>query len=347
VARIGCQLGHVPRKTGKTGTGGCCGETEQEYVQRLFTALEPKLKAAGHTPIKILADPKDGYPAMDAFFAFHCDGSTNNKARGCSFGYRTDLPNETASKAFGDRWRFEHTAAGYPGGNRPTNNTDGLAHYYALGPATNKGAKRAICIEFGFLTNKADNDWLIANVGAVADALVRTVAKFFGGTASPVPIPAFKTTLKPGDTGTGVEQVQRNLNRFLSVSEKLTVNGKFDTATKDALTKFQQNRRIPEPSIGVVGPGTWEMLFAPRLEQEDLRQGSDGTAVRQLKVALNRFPGNSFNTDDDAFDTRTKTVVQNWQDHRGQRVDGIVDRVTWYWIHAPHIPPDKVPNLHP
>jgi hypothetical protein len=181
VARIGCQLGHVPRKTGITGTGG-----EQEYVQRLFTALEPKLKAAGHTPIKILADPEDGvYPAMDAFFAFHCDGNDNHSARGCSFGFRTDLPNATASKAFGDRWRFEHAAAGYPGGNRPTNNTDDLAHYYALRPATNKGAKRAICIEFGFLTNKDDNDWLIANVGAVADALVRTVVAFFGGTAPP------------------------------------------------------------------------------------------------------------------------------------------------------------------
>ncbi len=124
--RVGCQLGHVPRTTGKTGTGGCCGETEQDYVTRLFDTLEPKLVAAGHTPIKILADPAS-YPAMDVFVAFHCDGSVDPDSRGCSFGFRTDLSNATASKKFGDRWRAEHLAAGYSGGNRPTNYTRALA----------------------------------------------------------------------------------------------------------------------------------------------------------------------------------------------------------------------------
>jgi hypothetical protein len=147
----------------------------------LFNTIEPKLQAAGHTPIKILADPPS-YPAMDVFIAFHCDGNENHSARGCSFGYRKDLPNATASKAFGDRWRAEHNAAGYPGGNRPTNNTKALAGYYALGPATLAGADQAIVIECGFLTNKADNDWLIENVDRVANALVTTVVAFHGGT---------------------------------------------------------------------------------------------------------------------------------------------------------------------
>jgi N-acetylmuramoyl-L-alanine amidase len=181
VARVGCQLGHVPRTSGKTGTGGCCGETEQEYVKRLFDTLQPKLVAAGHTPIKILADPVS-YPAMDVFMAFHCDGSEDPDSRGCSFGFRTDLSNATASKKFGNRWRAEHLAAGYSGGNRPTNYTKALAEYYALDDATAAGAEEAIVIEFGFLTNRADNDFLIDNVGAVADALVNTVVAFHGGT---------------------------------------------------------------------------------------------------------------------------------------------------------------------
>ena len=181
MARIGCQLGHVPRTTGKTGTGGCCGETEQEYVKRLFGVLEPKLRASGHTPIKILADPP-AYPAMDAFFAFHCDGNDDHHVRGCSFGFDDRLANAAASKKFGDTWRAEHNAAGYPGGNQRTNYTADLGHYYALGPAARAGAQRGICIEFGFLTNPQDNDWLIANVGRVADALVVTIVTFFGGT---------------------------------------------------------------------------------------------------------------------------------------------------------------------
>jgi hypothetical protein len=183
VARVGCQLGHVARTEGATGTGGCCGVTEQDYVKRLFDALEPKLRAAGHTPIKILADPPS-YPAMDMFVAFHCDGSVNHSARGCTFGFREDLANATASKGFGNLWRAEHNAAGYPGGNRPTNSTIDLARYYALEPATQAGADRAIVVEFGFLTNRDDNDWLIDNVDRVANALVRTVVAFHGGTTA-------------------------------------------------------------------------------------------------------------------------------------------------------------------
>jgi hypothetical protein len=180
VVDVGCQLGHVARTTGATGTGGCCGVTEQQYVQRLFDALEPKLRAAGHTPIKILADPPS-YPAMDLFFAFHCDGSVNSSARGCTFGFRDDLANATASKGFGDLWRAAHNAVGYPGGNRPTNSTTNLSRYYALKPATQAGADRAIVIEFGFLTNRDDHEWLNANVDRVADALVKTVVAFHGG----------------------------------------------------------------------------------------------------------------------------------------------------------------------
>jgi peptidoglycan hydrolase-like protein with peptidoglycan-binding domain len=138
--------------------------------------------------------------------------------------------------------------------------------------------------------------------------------------------------------------VQRNLNRFLPPTGQLTVNGHFDTATKATLTKWQTNRRIPAASIGVVGPGTWEMLFAPRFSQ-DLKLGSKGTAVRQLKFALNQFPGNQLDTNNAEFDQDTRKAVQNWQDHRGQRIDGIVDLLTWYWIHAPSV--KQVPDLHP
>ncbi len=182
---VGCQLGHVPRTKGATGTGGCCGVTEQDYVKRLFNTVEPKLQAAGHTPIKILADPPS-YPAMDVFIAFHGDGSVDPGARGCTFGFRDDLANAAASKAFGNRWRAEHNAAGYPGGNRPTNSTINLSRYYALRPASKAGADQAIVVEFGFLTNHDDNDWLIKNVDRVANALVRTVVAFHGGIAPPI-----------------------------------------------------------------------------------------------------------------------------------------------------------------
>jgi Glycosyl hydrolases family 25 len=70
-------------------------------------------------------------------------------------------------------------------------------------------------------------------------------------------VPAFTGTLKPGDRDARVEQVQRNLNRFLPPTEQLTVNGHFDAATKATLTKWQTNRRIQRPASGwlALGPG--------------------------------------------------------------------------------------------
>jgi peptidoglycan hydrolase-like protein with peptidoglycan-binding domain len=154
----------------------------------------------------------------------------------------------------------------------------------------------------------------------------------------------FPGTLKLGSTGAGVEQVQRNLNRFFKEADRITVNGRFDAATQNALTKWQRNRLVPAASIGVVGPGTWAMLAAPGFAGT-LKLGSKGKAVQQLKHALNKFPPTHLDTNNDAFDQATKQTVENWQRHRGQRVDGIVDMVTWYWIHAPK--DIRPPNLHP
>jgi GH25 family lysozyme M1 (1,4-beta-N-acetylmuramidase) len=158
------------------------------------------------------------------------------------------------------------------------------------------------------------------------------------------PLLPFPGTLERGDTGAGVERVQRNLNRFLPPAEDLTVNGRFDAATEEALTRWQRNRLIPEASVGKVGPGTWAMLAAPAFSK-DLKLGSKGKAVRQLKHTLNRFPPNDLDTSGEVFDQATKKCVENWQKHRGQRVDGVVDMLTWYWMHAPkNVRP---PDLHP
>lgn len=154
----------------------------------------------------------------------------------------------------------------------------------------------------------------------------------------------FPGNLKRGATGAAVEQVQRNLNRFFKEADRIPVNGHFDARTEAALTTWQRNRLIPAASIGVVGPGTWAMLAAPAFSAT-LKVGSRGKAVQQLKHALNKFPPNHLDTNNDAFDQATKRTVENWQRHRGQRVDGVVDMVTWYWIHAPK--DIRPPNLHP
>jgi hypothetical protein len=196
-----------------------------------------------------------------------------------------------------------------------------------------------------FTDGKAGNTRDIPGIGKV-DCNQMTEACFqrlFGASLVP-PLPPFPGLLMQASTGPGVEQVQRNLNRFVRPTQKLTVNGRFDAPTMAALTKWQKNRLIPKKSIGVVGPVTWAMLGAPRLTTT-LKLHSKGKAVRQLKHALNKFPPNKLDTNNEVFDQATETIVKNWQEHRGQRVDGVVDMLTWSWIHAPK--GTKVPDLHP
>jgi hypothetical protein len=50
-------------------------------------------------------------------------------------------------------------------------------------------------------------------------------------------------------------------------------------------------------------------------------------------------------SDDAEFNQDTRKAVRNWQDHRFQRIDGIVDLPSWDWIHAPSV--KQVPDLHP
>lgn len=150
------------------------------------------------------------------------------------------------------------------------------------------------------------------------------------------------TAIKHGSTNRqAVEYVQRNLNRFLP--RDIDVDGQFGDDTKNALVKWQRNRLIPAASIGVVGPGTWAMLAAP-VFSETLKLGSKGKAVQQLKHALNKFD-NDLNTNNPDFDGDTKTVVKNWQHNRFQDDDGIVDMLTWYWIHSRMM--KHLPDLHP
>jgi N-acetyl-anhydromuramyl-L-alanine amidase AmpD len=168
-----------------------------------------------------------------------------------------------------------------------------------------------------------------------------------GGAGLPPPVPAFPGPLQLDATGPAVTEVQHNLNRFLPPAERIPENGRFDARTRDTLSKWQERRLIPKDNRGKVGPGTWQMLHAPNFSQT-LKLDSTGTAVRQLKVALNQFSGNDLDTTKDRFDTETHDAVMNWQRHRGQRsaagVDGVVDMLTWFWIHTPSGHP---PELHP
>ena len=65
-------------------------------------------------------------------------------------------------------------------------------------------------------------------------------------------------TLKEGDQGAAVENLQRLLNARLDPSPALDVDGDFGAATRAAVTRFQRSRRL-EPT-GTADARTWEAL---------------------------------------------------------------------------------------
>lgn len=168
--RVVLQAGHCHRKAGATGTGG-----EQEYNLAVCQEAQRRLKLLGHAVDISLAD--DYVPTADAFVAVHGDGSIHPAARGCSFGYRTDLPSASASKRAGEVFLRTYQRLGYPGGVRPTNGTPGLARYYGCGRAGGSKIPLAIVVEGGFLTNAADRVWMSSRTGraACAQAIVAAV----------------------------------------------------------------------------------------------------------------------------------------------------------------------------
>src|SRR5262245_8971781 len=65
-------------------------------------------------------------------------------------------------------------------------------------------------------------------------------------------------SLKPGDSGSVVEDLQRRLNSELDPSPRLDVDGDYGTATRDAVTRFQRAKGL-EPS-GIADAATRRTL---------------------------------------------------------------------------------------
>ena len=65
-------------------------------------------------------------------------------------------------------------------------------------------------------------------------------------------------SVKNGDSGSGVEQIQRALNAY---GYKLGVDGKFGNVTETAVRDFQKKNGLGVD--GIVGPKTWAKLQTP------------------------------------------------------------------------------------
>jgi peptidoglycan hydrolase-like protein with peptidoglycan-binding domain len=187
-------------------------------------------------------------------------------------------------------------------------------------------------------------EWLFNQVPVNTPVIITTSGKSFDSiavsygykvTESSVPVAANGSTLKKGNRGPAVEELQRKLTS-LGFSTK-GIDGVFGQNTESAVRQFQKARRLTVD--GVVGPATRKALGGITVTKPTspsspskgsdlaksgiLKKGSKGDSVKELQRILT---AKGYNTKglDGFFGQNTDKAVRQFQKARGLAVDGIV-----------------------
>jgi peptidoglycan hydrolase-like protein with peptidoglycan-binding domain len=144
-------------------------------------------------------------------------------------------------------------------------------------------------------------------------------------------------TISQGATGPLVQWAQYLLvRRILSYDQ---IDGNFGSVTKSAVEQFQAAGGLAVD--GVVGPATWAALGGDGPQPPTLTQGSQGSVVEKLQIALNEGRGdfapssNPVVATDGMFGPQTTAAVKGMQTSGGINADGVVGLQTWALpIHA-------------
>ncbi|HAX75997.1 MAG TPA: peptidoglycan-binding protein [Cyanobacteria bacterium UBA11372] len=143
------------------------------------------------------------------------------------------------------------------------------------------------------------------------------------------------TTLKKGDKGEEVKQLQQLLNFFYG--SVLTVDGNFGSKTEEFVKRFQAACSL-NPN-GIVGSETWLDLEQVKEHtgkpHPTLRIGNKGDEVKYLQVRLNGHYGAKLVVDGN-FSSKTEALVKQFQADRKLTVDGIVGSKTWSFLEQPN-----------
>lgn len=161
--------------------------------------------------------------------------------------------------------------------------------------------------------------------------------------------PLSTTTLKAGDTGTEVKELQQLLNEY-GLPLTLRVDGIFGATTKRAVTNFQFTYFLMQDGVG--GPKTQSVLVKGGVSHLPiLRRGDHGMLVKRVQQVLSLgskiSPLNTiqaiagtrgfyFGPIDGDFGPMTENAVKAFQrlpvTHHQQplsSIDGIVGEETW------------------
>lgn len=138
-----------------------------------------------------------------------------------------------------------------------------------------------------------------------------------------------KPTLKKGDTGEAVEELQKLLMYWEYYYYEL-IDGIFSEELEWSVKAYQ--RKVYLEDDGIVGPLTWKALYSgapPVPPIPVLRRGSTGKYVRMVQRTLSLHNYYDFAIDGD-FGVITEVAVRKLQKDMNLTQDGIVGSRTWH-----------------
>jgi peptidoglycan hydrolase-like protein with peptidoglycan-binding domain len=142
-------------------------------------------------------------------------------------------------------------------------------------------------------------------------------------TEQAIKMSAKKPTLKKGDQGSEVAELQKLLKNLAVYRQD--ADGIFDVEFGVKLYQF----RVFLPQDGIVGQKTWQALYtgAP-VDMPVLKLGSKGEAVKTLQQVLQQTQNYLGGVDGD-FNAVTDAAVRSFQKSVGVLADGVVGPQTW------------------
>ena len=201
-------------------------------------------------------------------------------------------------------------------------------------------------INNGFLTGSADGKFGPATynavvafqraVGITADGVVgqgtwSAIDNYSGGGSSGGSGGGVRPTIRQGDTGVYVRQLQQRLTELGFYNG--AIDGNFGPGTTTAVKLFQSAAGLT--ADGVVGARTWTALDeysgggpGSSLDYPTIRQGDTGSYVQIMQQRLKEL-GYFTGTVDGIFGPNTTTIVKRFQTDNGLTADGVVGRTTW------------------
>ncbi len=136
-------------------------------------------------------------------------------------------------------------------------------------------------------------------------------------------------TLKIGDKGAKVKELQELLNKRIPKTDAIKVDGDFGVNTQAIVKRLQEQFFLKRD--GIAGPLTWKSIRANApVDKPVLKRGSKGEQVELVQLVLkDGRTGYYKGAIDGDYGVGTEAAVKAFQKDKKLTVDGVIADKTW------------------